>query len=442
MRVPTQDLFAIRSPRPPRQFLPRLSLAPNPFRAAMKPQTQAPALEDQMADHFAGFGHDTHRPSPRVALIHDWLTGMRGGEKALEALCEMFPDAPLWTLVHVPRSVSEAIEARTIHTSFLQHMPFSRTKYREYLPLFPLAAEMTKVTAKDADVVISTSHAVAKAMVKKNGHGPLHICYIHTPMRYIWDRFDDYFGPEQVGRVASHLFFKPIAKLLQLYDRHTVDRVDVYCTNSHYVAKRIRELYGREAEVIYGPGDVGNGAAVIRRPEDWYLMVTALVPYKRVDEAIAACAGLGRPLKIVGKGPEERKLKNLARHLGASVDFLGFVGDDELLNSYGKAKALIFPGIEDFGLVPVEAAAAGCPVIALAKGGVVDSMTAETAEFYEEESAAALQEAILRFEGREFSDAAMRRRAAEFTRDQFSRRFETVLRSALSARRVPEPACA
>jgi glycosyltransferase involved in cell wall biosynthesis len=387
-------------------------------------------------------------PSPdisslKVALVHDWLTGMRGGEKALETLCEMFPDAPMWTLVHVPGSVSKIIEDRKIHTSFLQHMPFAKTKYRHYLPLFPLAAEMTQVSTEDADVVISTSHAVAKAMVNKNSNRRrLHICYIHTPMRYIWDRFDDYFGPAQVGHVASRLFFKPIAKLLQIYDRRTVDRVDVYCTNSRYVAKRIRNLYGREAEVIYGPGDMGSGAAVVRRPEDWYLMVTALVPYKRIDQAIAACAGLGRPLKIVGKGPEERKLKNLSKEMCASVEFLGFVGDEELLNCYGRAKALIFPGVEDFGLVPVEAAAAGCPVIALAKGGVVDSMTAETAELYEEESAAALQEAILRFEGRKFSDAAMRRRAAEFTRDQFSRRFEAVLRSALSARRPPQPVCA
>jgi len=390
-----------------------------------------------------GLSPDAGISSLKVALVHDWLTGMRGGEKALETLCEMFPDAPLWTLVHVPGSVSEAIEARKIHTSFLQHMPFAKTKYRHYLPLFPLAAEMTQVSAEDADVVISTSHAVAKAMVRKNSHRrPLHICYIHTPMRYIWDRFDDYFGPEQVGHLVSRLFFKPIAKLLQIYDRRTVDRVDVYCTNSCYVAKRIRNLYGREAEVIYGPGDVGNGAAVIRRPEDWYLMVTALVPYKRVDQAMAACASLGRRLKIVGKGPEERKLKNLSRQLRASVEFLGFVSDEELLDYYGRAKALIFPGVEDFGLVPIEAAAAGCPVIALAKGGVVDSMTAETAEFYEDESAAALREAILRFEGREFSEAAMRRRAADFTRQQFRRRFEAVLSRAISAQRPPQTVCA
>ena len=379
----------------------------------------------------------------KVALVHDWLTGMRGGEKALEALCALFPDAPLWTLVHVPGSVSKAIEAREIHTSFLQHLPFAKTKYRHYLPLFPMAAEFTKVSGEDADVVISTSHAVAKAMIKRGKNKrPLHVCYIHTPMRYIWDRFDDYFGAEKVGWLASSVFFKPIARMLRIYDIKTVDRVDVYCTNSHYVAERIRRIYRREAEVIYGPGDVGNGRGVVRRPEDWYLMVTAMVPYKRVDQAIAACASLGRRLKIVGKGPEEKRLKALARELGAPVEFLGFVSNEELLGCYGHAKALIFPGVEDFGLVPVEAAAAGCPVIALAKGGVVDSMTAETAEFYEEESAGALQEAIVRFEGREFSDGAMRCRAAEFTREQFSRRFEAVLQGALAARRMAQTVCA
>lgn len=171
-------------------------------------------------------------------------------------------------------------------------------------------------------------------------------------------------------------------------------------------------------------------------------MVTALVPYKRVDQAIAACASLGRSLKIVGKGPEEKRLKALVRELDASVEFLGFVSDEELLDCYGRAKGLIFPGVEDFGLVPVEAIAAGCPVLALAKGGVVDSMTRETAEFYEEESAAALQQAMLRFEAREFSDAGLRRRAAEFTREQFCRRFEAILKRAMATRWGFQQSCA
>lgn len=376
----------------------------------------------------------------KVALVHDWLTGMRGGEKVLEVLCEMFPEAPLWTLVHVPGSVSEAIEMREIHTSFLQHLPFAKKKYRHYLPLFPLAAEMNKVTPKDADVVISTSHAVAKAMIRRGAdRRPLHICYVHTPMRYIWDRFDDYFGPERVGRFLSSLIFRPIARLLQVYDRKTVDRVDVYCTNSDFVARRIRDIYGRKAAVIH-PGSIRVGNWIERNPEDWYLMVTALVPYKRVDQAITACAQLGRPLKIVGSGPEASSLKRLADKLGCAVEFLGFVTDDELLGYYARAKALIFPGVEDFGLVPVEAIAAGCPVIALARGGVVDSMTAETAELYEEESSAGLRHALMRFESRKFSEAMLRRRGAEFSRDTFRRRFEELVEQVLAARPEAVPA--
>jgi glycosyltransferase involved in cell wall biosynthesis len=402
------------------------------------PVQSEPSLgEDQFPNRIVPSQQPPARNSNlKVALIHDWLTGMRGGEKALETICTLFPDAPLWTLVHVPGSVSKTIESRKIHTSFLQYMPFVKTKYRSYLPLFPLAAETTQVSAEDADIVISTSHAVAKAMVRKNGQSrPLHVCYIHTPMRYIWDRFDDYFGPEQVGHIASKLFFKPIAKLLQIYDLSTVNRVDVYCTNSRYVSNLIRKIYGRSAEVIYGPGDEGKGAEVVRSPEDWYLMVTALVPYKRIDQAIEACTKLGRKLTIIGKGPEEKGLKQYAKRVKASVEFLGFVSDQELLRHYARARALIFPGVEDFGLVPVEAIAAGCPVIALAKGGVLDSMTAETAEFYAEESVEALQQAILRFENRKFSDLILRRRAAEFTREQFSRRLEAVLQSAMSSHR-------
>jgi glycosyltransferase involved in cell wall biosynthesis len=410
----------------------------------MRLQSETSLDEDQFENGtFASQQSRARNSKLKVALIHDWLTGMRGGEKALETICTLFPDAPLWTLVHVPGSVSKTIESRKIHTSFLQHMPFVKTKYRSYLPLFPLAAETTQVSAEDADLVISTSHAVAKAMVRKNGHSrPLHVCYIHTPMRYIWDRFDDYFGPEQVGHIASKLFFKPIAKLLQIYDLSTVNRVDVFCTNSRYVSNLIRKIYGRSAEVIYGPGDEGKGAKVVRSPEDWYLMVTALVPYKRIDQAIEACAKLGRKLTIIGKGPEEKALKLYAKRVKASVEFLGFVSDQELLRHYARARALIFPGVEDFGLVPVEAIAAGCPVIALAKGGVLDSMTTETAEFYEEESVEALQQAILRFENRKFSDLILRRRAAEFTREQFSRRLEAVLQSAMSSHRPEQTAVA
>lgn len=366
----------------------------------------------------------------RVTLVHDWLTGMRGGEKVLELLCTRFPDAPLWTLLHVPGTVSETISHRVIHTSPMQHLPWVRSKYRHYLPLFPLMAELTRVS--DCDIVISSSHAVAKAMVKKGDAGrPLHICYIHTPMRYVWDRFDDYFGPRKVGNILSHYVFRPIAKMLQWYDLRTVDRVDKFIANSQFVADRVRRLYGREAEILAPPVDVQRFARVARSPEDWYLIVSALAPYKRVDEAICACAALGRKLKIIGSGPERKRLEALARDRGGEVEFLGFVGGEELASYYGRAKALLFPGIEDFGIVPVEAIATGCPVIALQKGGVLDSMTDTTAVFYASETVEGLVQAIRDFELRSFDERELRRRAAQFSRERFLAGLEEILAAVL-----------
>jgi len=368
--------------------------------------------------------------SLKIALIHDWLVSMRGGEKVLDLLCSRFPGAPLYTLLHIPGAVSKTIENRQLKTSLLQRLPFSRTKYRQYLPLFPLFAELSKV--KGYDVVISSSHAVAKGMVRKaKDSRPLHICYIHTPMRYIWDRFDDYFGPDKVGMLASRCLFAPVAKALQAYDRRTVDRVDVFMANSRFVADRVRCHYGREAEIVAPPVDVQRFFALQRSPEEWYLVVSALAPYKRVDQAIAACAAMGRELKIVGSGPEEKKLRTLAGELNAKVEFLGFVRDSRLGEYYCRARGLLFPGVEDFGIVPVEAVAAGCPVVAFAEGGILDSMTESTAELYSVPTATGLQEAMIRFEGRHFSEKELRNRAAAFAPECFLSRFEAILERSL-----------
>ena len=376
----------------------------------------------------------------RVALVHDWLTGMRGGEKVLEVLCRIFPGAPLWTLLHNKGSVCEAIENRPVHTSLLQHMPQAAKRYRSYLPLFPLFAETNK--AHGADVVISTSHAVAKSMVRRRAVAgsrgqkrPLHICYIHTPMRYVWDLFDEYFGPARMGVFASRFLLTPIAALLRQYDRRTTNRVDLFVANSSYVAERVRRLYGREALVLPPPVDVERFQAASREPGDGYLVVSALVPYKRVDHAIRACASLGRKLTIVGRGPEEARLRLLAAELGGEVVFTGFASDAVLADYYRQARALLFPGVEDFGIVPVEAIACGCPVIALAEGGVLDSMTADTAVFFHEQTSAALERAMLAFEARadEFSLAMLRARASLFSEGQFIARFTEIVSEALSA---------
>jgi glycosyltransferase involved in cell wall biosynthesis len=367
-----------------------------------------------------------------IALAHDWLTGMRGGEKVLELLCRRFPEAPLWTLLHNPNSVSSTIANRPIHTSFLQELPFSSKWYRHYLPFFPVFAETNKVS--HADIVVSTSHAVAKSMVKRGRqHCKLHICYIHTPMRYAWDLFDEYFGPERVGKLKSMLLFKPLLRWVKWYDRATVKRVDLFIANSSYVAERVRKCYGREAAVLPPPVDLSRFINVRREPEDWYLVVSALVPYKRVDHAIRACAGLHRRLKIVGSGPETEKLRQLATQLGAQVDFLGFVDNEGLVDYYRRAKALLFPGVEDFGIVPVEAIAAGCPVIAFKKGGILDSMTEQTATFYSEQTGDGLAEGIQTFETTHsrFDEAILRRRAALFGESAFLKGFEQLLEKAL-----------
>ena len=348
----------------------------------------------------------------------------------MEVLCERFPEAPVFTLLYVPGTVGTTISNHDIRTSLLQRLPFARSHYRHYLPLFPLLAEISKVG--DYDVVISSSHAVAKAMVKKRkDYRPLHLCYIHTPMRYIWDRFDDYFGRQKVGYLASECFFRPIAGMLQAYDRGTVSRVDVFIANSRFVADRVKRIYHREAEVLPPPVDVQRFVGASRSPEDWYLVVSALAPYKRVDHAICACAALGRKLKIVGAGPEEKSLKALALELRSDVEFIGFVGDSDLMEYYRRARGLLFPGIEDFGIVPLEAIATGCPVIALGFGGVLDSMTSQTAELYSSETVEGLRDAILKFESRTFSDEELRNRAAEFAPEKFLNRFERILERAL-----------
>jgi glycosyltransferase involved in cell wall biosynthesis len=361
----------------------------------------------------------------RVVLIHDWLTGMRGGERVLEVLCALFPQAPLFTLLHVPGSISDIIENRAITTSPLQRMPMASQKYRYYLPLFPAFAEMTKV--RNCDLAISTSHAVAKAMVGAGRSRPFHVCYIHSPMRYVWDRFDDYFGQDRVGVLSSRFFFRPIAKGLQVYDQRTNARVDVFIANSRFVAERVRKLYNRKAEVLPPPIDLERFGGLARQPEDWYLVVAAFVPYKRVDHAIAACASLGRSLKIAGCGPEANKLAALGRDLGANVEFLGFLSDQDLASYYSRARALLFPGIEDFGMVPVEAMAAGCPVIALGKGGILDSMTASTGVLYYEETVEGLKNAIADFESRFFDSMEIRKRSTAFSKPTFVNGFNAIL---------------
>ncbi len=350
--------------------------------------------------------------SPRVALVHDWLTGMRGGERVLEAICELFPDAARFALLHVPGSVSPAIEARPVRTSFIQRVPGSRRHYRPLLPLFPAAVEQFDLD--EFDLIISTSHCVAKSVVAPGR--ARHLCYCFTPMRYVWDQFPAYFGPERVGAVASRWLRRALCPIAR-WDASTAHRVDRYVAISQYVAGRIGRYYNRKASIVYPPVDTTFFQPGPAQPRHGCLIVSALVPYKRVDLAIRACAQAGVPLQIVGGGPDLARLRKLA---GPQVEFLGSVTDEEVRQAYRRAAAVLLPGAEDFGIAPVEAQACGCPVVALAEGGASETVVdGETGILVQESTPGAFADAITRIHRRPFDDAATRRQALRFSRERF-----------------------
>jgi glycosyltransferase involved in cell wall biosynthesis len=282
----------------------------------------------------------------RTALIHDWLTGMRGGEKCLEVLCELYPDAPIHTLIAFPEYLSDVIRSHEIRSSFLQRLPGVERRYRSFLPLFPLAIERFDLTP--FDLVLSSSHAVAKG-VRVPPHA-LHISYVHTPMRYVWDMFDQYFNRATVGSMQLALI-RLIAARIRRWDVRTAARVHHFIANSRYVAERIRRIYHRDATVIHPPVDTSR-FRLSTGDDGSFLVVSALVPYKRVDLAVAAANRGGFPLRVIGDGPERGRLEKLA---GPSVRFDGWLSDGEIEKAYASCRALLFPGEEDFGIVPVEA---------------------------------------------------------------------------------------
>jgi glycosyltransferase involved in cell wall biosynthesis len=363
----------------------------------------------------------------RVALVHDWLTGMRGGEKVLEAIAELYPAATLHTLLHVRGSVSAPLERHDERRSFVQWLPNAARHYRQYLPLFPTAIE--QFDFDPYDLVISTSHCAAKSVVVP-GRTP-HVCYCHSPMRYAWDQFDSYFGPAQVGAAAS-LLLRPVLARLARWDAATAGRVDRYVANSRYVAGRIRRYYNRGSTVVYPPVDTAfYRPDPVRSPEPFFLVVSALVPYKRLDVAIRACAEVGAALKVVGRGPEEPRLRYLAETLSADVEFSGWLEDDRIRDLYQRTRAVLMPGVEDFGMVPVEAQACGRPVVALAEGGAVESVVdGVTGVLVQGRSVGAFAAALRDVSLRAFDTAAIRRHADTFGKARFQQQFQEVVNSA------------
>ncbi len=352
----------------------------------------------------------------KVALVHDWLTGMRGGEKVLECLGELFPEADIFTLVLNRPNVSAALLQHRIQTSFIQHLPFAQTKYQHYLPLFPMAIEQFDLRAYD--LVISTSHCVAKGVITRPE--TLHLCYCFTPMRYAWDQTFEYF-PKEKSSFFKYQLLSYFLSYLRTWDAASSARVNYFSAISKHVATRIDKYYNQKAEVIYPPADVEFFKNEKSRGEDFYLIVSALVPYKRIDLAIKVFNTLGWPLVIIGEGVERKRLEKTA---GSTVRFLGWRSNEELRDYYSKCKALVFPGEEDFGIVPVEAQAMGKPVVAYAKGGCLETVIpGESGLFFNELSETSLVEALKTLASIKFDPEKIRRNAQRFNRENFKHNF-------------------
>jgi glycosyltransferase involved in cell wall biosynthesis len=383
----------------------------------------------------------------KVALVHDWLTGMRGGEKVIERLAAMFPDAPIYTLVWNRGSVSAAIESHPIHTSFLQRMPAVATHYRWYLPLFPAAIERFEL--KGFDAVISCSHAVARAV--RTPPGTFHLSYVLTPMRYVWDLEEQYFPPGSFPWPLSWVVRRTCARL-RVWDAATSDRPHTLIAISSHVAGRIARHYRRAASVVHPPVELKRFAATAARrprgadgPRGDYLLAGALAPYKRGDLALEACRRLGRRLLVVGSGQEGKRLR---RGAGADVEFRGWAEDGEMARLFAGARALLFPGEEDFGIIPVEAMASGCPVVAYGRGGALETVgrgadpgslarvaaggeaVVPGGALFGEQSPEGLVRAIRLLESESFDPAALRAQAGPFAAERFDREFHAAFSGA------------
>lgn len=351
----------------------------------------------------------------RVAIVHDYLTQFGGAERVLMALLELFPSAPVYTLLHDEASLPASVHSQRIHTSFLQRLPGARRHHRYFPLLMPLAIE--QFDFRDFDLVLSATHSFTKGVL--TGPHTLHLSYCFTPTRYVWDDCHRYV--REFSRSDLFQRFAPLGlSYLRLWDYYASQRVDSYFTLSHYVAQRIRKYYQRTATVIPPPVDVDR-FTVSTHDDGYYLIVSRLVPYKRIDLAIAACEAGRRPLKIVGTGPEHDILRAKA---GRYTEFLGFVSDAELPALYAGARALLFPQEEDFGITPLEAAASGKPTIAYAYGGALETIIpGRTGLFFAEQTADSLLAALKQFETMTWDPTVIRRHAAGFSRPAFLQAF-------------------
>jgi glycosyltransferase involved in cell wall biosynthesis len=359
------------------------------------------------------------RMGPQVVLACDWLTGMRGGEKCLEVACRRWPEAPLYTLLHAPGSVSPVIEERPLHRSWLNSLPGVKRYYRYLLPLMPGA--VAGFSLPRCDLLLSFSHCVMKGL--RPPDGVPHVCYCFTPMRYAWHMREAYFGGGRTRGIKARFVQKQLARLRE-WDRRTAAHVSHFIAISQTVRERIRDSYGRDSAVIYPPVDTDFYCPALVPREEFYLIVSAFAPYKRIDLALAACSRLGKRLVVIGTGQDEARLRSQA---GPGITFLGWQPDDVIRDHLRRCRALLFPGEEDFGIVPVEAMACGAPVLAFGRGGATETVVppgpgAEpTGWWFAEQTVDSLCEAVESFErsAQDFSPAAARRQALRFSLPRF-----------------------
>jgi glycosyltransferase involved in cell wall biosynthesis len=341
----------------------------------------------------------------RVALVHDWLNGMRGGERVLEEMCALFPHADLHTLVYEPAKVSPAIRAMKVRAYPGPGAQWLRRHYRRALPLLP--ALVRRMPTQGYDLVLATSHCVAKA-APPPARGVM-AAYVFSPMRYVWDHFEDYLGGGPAQDAALRLLRRP----LQRWDRDSSAGIDILAADSAHIAGKLQRFWGRRAEVIHPPVDLGRFRPSGQPPEDFFLVVSALVPYKHVERAITAAKLARVRLVVIGDGPERERLGAMA---GDGVTLLGHVPDAELPQWYARCRALLYPGVEDFGITALEAMASGRPVLALGAGGVTETVVeGTTGQFFAEPTAASLAELLGSFEDRRWDPGAIRARAEEFS---------------------------
>lgn len=355
----------------------------------------------------------------RTAIVHDWLIHMRGGERVLEALYEIFPDADIFTLFCDRKKLSPVLQKANIRCSFLHFLPGIKQYYRWLLPILPAAIRTLQL--ENYDLVISSSHCVAKGC--RVPAGALHVSYCHTPARYVWGFKEEYFGhyPAPVKKLIHG-----VLERLKRWDLETNPGIQFFIANSENTARRIDQYYGRDSAVIHPPVDTVRLGQAEEMTGQGFLILSALVPYKRVDIAVQAFNRLGLPLTVAGTGPEMKKLKTIA---GPSIRFLGALSDDEIKAQYHRCRALIFPGEEDFGIVPVEAQACGKPVIAYARGGALETVTSATGVFFSEQTPEALVQAVKRFEQLSFHAALIKENAARFDREVFKKRIRELLQA-------------